>query len=80
MSKTKYYSIRKPSEEHQTPKSGRMFGCFLPLKDMEVGDSFIANIIDKPRVQSMIHSYGKKNGATFMMCMEIDKLTVWRTA
>jgi len=61
------------------PKAGRSFGNFLPLKEMEVGDSFNFAPLDEKRVISLVEAYGKKNGCAFFINVS-DKGTCWRTA
>ena len=61
-----HYKIRK-DKDAQPPRSGRSFGQLVPLKDMDVGDSFTFPNVDAKRVESRIEQYGKTNGATFMV-------------
>lgn len=73
----KNYIIRKNVD---VPKSGRSFGQFLPLKEMDVGDSFLFASADEKRVQSIVDTYGKKNGAAFFINISDDGPCCWRTA
>ncbi len=64
--KSTHYKIIKGKE---LPKSGRSFGDFPPLADMEVGDSFLFNEADEKRLMSILTTYGKKNGCAFSINM-----------
>ncbi len=70
-----HYKIAKDSP---LPKSGRSFGNFLPLKDMEVGNSFSFPAVDEKRVTALIDAYGKKNGAAFRVVVSEGKSECWR--
>lgn len=72
--KTPHYKIIKNRE---LPKAGRSFGNFPPLTDMEVGDCFTFNEADKERLQSLLNSYGKKNGCAFIVNVA-DEAVCWR--
>jgi len=73
--KTPHYKIVK---DRPLPKSGRSFGDFPPLKDMEVGDSFSFNPADEGLLKTLINTYGKKNGAAFIVNMG-EEAICWRT-
>lgn len=77
MSTKKHYSIRKNVD---LPRSGQSYGQLLPLKNMDVGDSFSFPPADERRVKALVDTYGKKNGAAFLITYNGDGAECWRTA
>jgi hypothetical protein len=74
---SKHYHIKKGVEP---AKSGRSFGKLVDLSKMEVGDCFTYPQVDEARVKSLVDTYGKKNGAAFLVTVSESQSTCWRTA
>lgn len=61
--------------EKNVPLRVRMEAPRYPFKDMEVGDSFVA---DSQSVRSAAYQFGLRVGRKFTVRQEGDKWRIWR--